>query len=52
MASVTSSGSEMILSGLISSQKEEMLDACSKAGFELIQEINQADWIGLKVRKK
>ena len=49
---VTKSGSEMILSGLITSQKEEVLEACSKYNFELTEEITQGDWIGLRVKKK
>ena len=52
MARVTKSGSELILSGLILSQKEEMLEACELFGFVLIEERVKADWLGLRVVKK
>lgn len=52
MARVTKNGSELILSGLIVSQKEEMLEACEYFGFVLIEERVKADWLGLRVVKK
>lgn len=51
MASSTKKGAELILSGLITEQKEEMLEACSNYGFKLCQERGQGDWIGLRVKK-
>ena len=52
MDRVTKNGSELILSGLILSQKEEMLEACELFGFVLIEERVKADWLGLRVVKK
>lgn len=52
MSGITSQGSELILSGLITEQKDEMLKVASESGFELLEELTQGDWLGLRVRKK
>ena len=52
MASITKSHSELILSGLILEQKEEMLEICQQNNFVLVEEIVKGDWLGLRVRKK
>lgn len=49
--SITAEDSQVILSGLITSQREEMLQACTASNFELIEEITQGDWLGLRVKK-
>ena len=41
---------EIILSGLILSQKNEMLTICQQSGFKLIEEQQQDDWLGLRLK--
>lgn len=52
MLSIISSSGQIILSGLISSQKEEMLTVCQESGFSLVEEVSVNDWLGLRIKKE
>ena len=52
MSNIMKPQGEIILSGLITSQREEMKKVCVDSGFMFVEEIEKDDWIGLRLRKK
>ena len=52
MSNLLKPGGQILLSGLIRSQQEEMNKVCEDADFELVEEISKDDWLALKYKRK